>query len=269
MSPPAPTRPDDLPGQLELDLDWSPADPDPDRSPDSLPADPDRQLRIGSLFSGYGGLDSAAQAVTGGRVAWFCEIEPAPSAVLAYRWPDIPNLGDITRVGLDFTDAEWKAMQERAAGDDGYRMPSPDWSTVEPVDVLCAGFPCTDVSHAGLRAGLNPGTRSGLWIHAAYAISCLRPRLVIIENVRGLLTAPATLAADGPLGFCPWCMGDGGAGALRALGAVLGGLADLGYDARWGGLSAADVGAPHGRERIFITAWPGDTADADEPVHGA
>jgi hypothetical protein len=90
------------------------------------------------------------------------------------------------------------------------------------------GFPCQDVSHAGKRAGLRPDTRTGLWSQMAYAIDQLRPALVVAENVRGLLSAEA----HSDLEPCPWCMGDGeGLSPLRALGAVLGDLADLGYDA--------------------------------------
>ena len=178
----------------------------------------------GSLFSGYGGLDLAIAAVFGTRPAWWSEIDPAASRVLAHRWPDTPNLGDITKI---------------------------DWTTVEPVDVLTGGFPCQDVSHAGKRAGLRPDTRSGLWSQMAYAIDQLRPRLVVAENVRGLLSAEA----HSDMEPCEWCLADRYGGTpLRALGAVLGGLADLGYDARWCGLRAADVGAPHGRFRVFIVA---------------
>jgi len=182
-------------------------------------------LRIGSLFSGYGGLERAILDVIGGHVVWHSEIEPLACRVLAHHWPDTPNLGDVTGV---------------------------DWVTVPRVDVLTGGFPCQDVSSAGMRLGMRPDTRSGLWSHMAYAIDLLRPRLVVIENVRGLLSADA--ACD--LEPCPWCVGDDEGRPLRALGRVLGDLADLGFDARWCGLRAADVGAPHGRFRVFITAWP-------------
>lgn len=112
------------------------------------------------------------------------------------------------------------------------------------------------MSAAGKRAGLRPDTRTGLWSHMAEAIDQLRPSLVVAENVRGLTSA----AAHSPVEPCPWCVEDGPASGLRALGAVLGDLADIGYDAAWCGLRAADVGAPHGRFRIFIAAWP--AADA-------
>lgn len=187
-------------------------------------------LRIGSLFSGYGGLDQGVQAVLGGTTAWVSDIDPGATRVLTQRFPDAPNLGDIAAI---------------------------DWSTVAPVDVITGGFPCQDLSLAGRRAGLTPDTRSGLWAHMARAIDTLRPRLVVIENVRGLLSASAD-PADSGVELCPWCVGGTGDGEppLRALGCVLADLADLGYDARWCGLRAADVGAPHGRYRIFIVAYP-------------
>jgi len=182
-------------------------------------------MKIGSLFSGVAGLDRAVEAVTGATPAWFVEFDPAPSKVLARHYPDTPNYGDITTV---------------------------DWSQVEPVDIITGGFPCQDLSHAGLRKGLRPGTRSGLWEHMAYAIDQLHPRLVVIENVRGLLSAEAHSNMEP----CAWCLGDDSDSHMRALGAVLGDLADLGYDARWLGIRASDAGAPHGRFRIFIVAYP-------------
>ncbi|WP_432075796.1 DNA cytosine methyltransferase [Streptomyces wuyuanensis] len=102
-------------------------------------------------------------------------------------------------------------------------------------------------------------------MHVARAVEALRPCLVVIENVRGLLTSPA--GSPGDVEPCLWCLGDTtGQPPLRALGAVLGSLADLRYDAKWLVLRASDIGAPHRRERTFLTAWPaGDPAqDADQ-----
>ena len=201
-------------------------------------------MKIGSLFTGYDGLGMGLQAVfPGTRPAWFVEFDKAPSAVLAHHWPDVPNLGDITTI---------------------------DWDAVEPIDILTGGFPCQDVSHAGGRAGMKPGTRSGLWEHMAYAIGALHPKVVIIENVRGLLSAKTAdsqqVVRVGPKGGrkVEW--------TRLALGRVLWDLADLGYDAQWVGVRAADaVGAPHGRFRVFITAQPASYSGSGgrEGSHGA
>jgi len=205
-------------------------------------ASSDSRLRIGSLFSGYGGLDLAVEHVFNAKTVWFPELNEPVARVFARHWPDAPNLGDITAI---------------------------DWSQVEPVDILIGGFPCQDVSTVGKRAGIAPGTRSGLWAHMAAAIDALQPEWVVIENVRGLLSSPATRAArqgdghdqrnprDATLRGMepdPWHLGDDAARPLRALGAVLGDLADLRLDARWIGLPASLVGAPHHRLRIFILA---------------
>ena len=191
-------------------------------------------MKIGSLFSGYGGLDLAVSEVLGAEVAWHCEWEDAPSAILEKHFPGVPNYKDVTKV---------------------------DFTKVEPVDILTGGFPCQDLSLAGKRAGLKDGTRSGLWSEFARAIEELQPKLVVIENVRGLLSASAT---NSNLEYCSWCMGESGDGepALRALGAVLGDLADLGFDAKWTGVRAADAGAPHNRFRIFIIAYPANNQSA-------
>ena len=182
--------------------------------------------RIGSVCSGYEGLGMAVQAVMGGELAWLADNDPGAAAILAHRFPTVPNLGDITTV---------------------------DWSAVEPVDVLTAGFPCQDISCAGRRAGLREGTRSGLWSHVARAIAELRPPLVVIENVKELLSE----RADSDMEPCPWCLGDTDPeSAMRALGAVLADLASLGFDAEWISVPAAGVGACHLRWRVFILAWP-------------
>ncbi len=216
--------------------------------------DPNDQapLRVGSLFSGYGGLDLAVEHALDAETIWFSENNENVARVFAHHWPDAPNLGDITTI---------------------------TWRDVPPVDVLCGGFPCQDVSTVGKRAGLAPGTRSGLWSHMAEAIEVLQPRLVVIENVRGLLSSPAVRASmegddddrrnpdtatpDGAthrnLEPDPWGLGDIAARPLRAAGAVLGDLADLRYDAQWIGLPASLVGAPHPRLRIFILARPQGT----------
>jgi DNA (cytosine-5)-methyltransferase 1 len=160
---------------------------------------------IGSLCTGYGGLDMGALTVFGGgRIAWVADPDPHVRMLLAARLPGVPNLGDIREV---------------------------DWSAVEPVDVVTAGFPCQDISAAGRRAGIRSGARSGLWHHVARAVDSLRPALVVVENVAALR----------------WRGG--------GIDIVLGDLADAGYDCVWNSVRASDVGAAHRRERVFILAW--------------
>lgn len=96
------------------------------------------------------------------------------------------------------------------------------------VDVVSGGFPCQDISLAGAGKGID-GERSGLWAEMARIINEVRPRIAFVEN------SPALTS--------------------RGLGRVLGDLAEMGFDAQWGVLGAADVGAPHRRERIWIVAY--------------
>lgn len=183
---------------------------------------------IGSLFTGYGGLDmGVAMALDPeARVAWTSDVEPGPCKLAATRWPDTPNLGDITQI---------------------------DWADVEPVDIICGGSPCQDLSLAGRRAGMSSGTRSGLWAAMAAAIETIRPRLVVWENVQGALSSGAYSEVERE----PGLLGDGAARpALRAAGRVVGDLASLGYDCRWAVIRASDAGAPHKRARLFLVGHP-------------
>lgn len=183
---------------------------------------------IGSLFTGYGGLDmGVAMAVDpDARVAWTSDVEPGPCRLAEVRWPDTPNLGDITQI---------------------------DWSDVEPVDIICGGSPCQDLSLAGKRAGMAAGTRSGLWESMAAAVETIRPSLVVWENVLGALSA----RAYSPVESEPCMLGTGtNEPALRAAGRVCGDLASLGYDCRWAVVRASDAGAPHQRARFFLIGYP-------------
>lgn len=119
---------------------------------------------------------------------------------------------------------------------EGHLPPFPIWDDVRTfdgrpwrgvVDVVSGGFPCQDISAAGTGDGLD-GERSGLWVEMARIIGEVRPRFAFVEN-SPMLTS-------------------------RGLGTVLGDLAEMGYDAEWGVLGAADVGAPHQRDRIWIVA---------------
>ena len=109
------------------------------------------------------------------------------------------------------------------------------------VDVICGGFPCQDVSLAGARLGLE-GKRSTLWSELFRLVCEVKPRWLVAENVPGLLSS------------------DGG----RFMGNILRDLAGIGFDAEWGVLSAADVGARHIRRRIFLLANPRSTREGGE-----
>lgn len=112
-------------------------------------------MRLGSLCSGYGGLDLAVEAVFGAETVWQSENDEFASKVLAAHW-DVPNLGDMKLV---------------------------DWSCVEPVDVLTAGYPCQPFSSAGSRRGVEDERH--LWPFVREAIRQLRPGFTFLENVAG------------------------------------------------------------------------------------
>ena len=183
---------------------------------------------VGSLFTGYGGLDMGVAVAVDpdARVAWTSDVEPGPCKLAEVRWPDTPNLGDITQI---------------------------NWETVEHVDIICGGSPCQDLSLAGKRAGMASGTRSGLWESMAAAVETIRPRLVVWENVQGALSA----RAYSPVESEPAMLGTRtNEPALRAAGRVVGDLADLGYSTVWRVVRASDAGAPHQRARFFLIGYP-------------
>ena len=234
---------------------------------------------VGSLCSGYGGIELALSSVLDCDLAWFAEFEDAPAKVMAHHHPGVPNLRDLTKI---------------------------DWTTVAPVDVITAGFPCQPFSHAGKRLGANDERH--LWPHIAQAIAVLRPRLALLENVRGLLSTQgepdpewvAELARKavrwqvvihhviepkirkarrrGQLDRITRLQTDAvrlleqrrvamdtvrraRSRLVRAIGVVARDLANIGYVMRWYGLRAADVGAAHGRFRVFLFAVPADSDD--------
>lgn len=159
-------------------------------------------MKIGSLFSGIGGLELGLERAGVGATLWQVEKDPFARGVLARHWPTAQRYDDVREVGAH---------------------------NLAPVDLICGGWPCQDISNAGAKLGLS-GERSGLWFEFARIIRELRPRYVVLENVAALLD--------------------------RGMGDVLGTLAQLGYDAEWSCISACAVGAPHMRRRLFVVAYP-------------
>lgn len=158
-------------------------------------------LTIGSLFSGVGGLELGLEWAGLGPVVWQVEQDPFCRQVLAKHWPGVDrSVCDVGEAGA---------------------------ANLAPVQLICGGFPCQDVSSAGKGAGLA-GSRSGLWFEFARVVDEMRPLWVVVENVTS--------------------------GAKRWVDAVCTGLGQLGYATLPVPLSAEDVGAPYPRQRVFIIA---------------
>jgi DNA (cytosine-5)-methyltransferase 1 len=173
-------------------------------------------MKIGSLFAGIGGFElGLQQGIPGSRVAWQVEIDPWCRGILAHHWPDAVRHDDVRTVGAH---------------------------NLAPVDVLCGGFPCQDISKAGAGAGLA-GARSGLWFEMLRVIREIQPAYVVAENVAALRS--------------------------RGLPVVLAGLREAGYSATWGIIAASDLGAPHQRRRMWILACRSDVPQVTIPVVGA
>lgn len=158
-------------------------------------------MRVGSLFSG-GGLGDFGFLMAGCEIVFQVEIDDYCQKLLALRYPDAKRFRDIRSVkGADLPEC----------------------------DIITGGFPCQDVSVAGLRAGIG-GAKSGLWKEYLRIICEVRPRYVVVENVTGLLS-------DG-------------------MGVVLGDLAAVGYDSEYDCIPASAFNAPHRRDRVWICAYP-------------
>ena len=165
-------------------------------------------MNVLDLFAGIGGFSLGLERA-GFKTVAFCEIEPFCRKVLKKHWPDIPIYEDVKTIDLE---------------------------KLQGTEIITAGFPCQDISHAGECAGISQ-TRSGLWWQARRCIRMVRPRLAVLENVAALLN--------------------------RGMGTVLGSLAKIGYDTEWHCIPASAVGARHIRDRVFIFATPGEMDNAD------
>ena len=165
----------------------------------------ENELRYGSLFSGIGGIDLGMD-MAGFECAWQVEIDDYCRQILDKHWPGVPKYKDIYEV---------------------------KGAEIDPVDILCGGFPCQPVSVAGKRGGVND--ERWLWDEFYRLICEIRPRWVVAENVTGLFSANSG----------------------RAFAGVLRDLAEGGYNAVWDVYPAGGpggVGAPHRRERVFLVA---------------
>jgi DNA (cytosine-5)-methyltransferase 1 len=163
------------------------------------------KLRLLSLFAGIGGFDLGAEMTGRFETVAFCEINPFSCAVLAKHWPNVPCFPDVTKLTKDQING--------------------------PINAICAGFPCQDLSFAGKGAGIE-GARSGLWSEVVRLVGEIRPAIVMLENVPAIL--------------------------VRGLGRVLSDLAKIGYNAFWDCIRASDLGAWHRRDRWFLVAYPND-----------
>jgi DNA (cytosine-5)-methyltransferase 1 len=161
---------------------------------------------FGSVFAGIGGFDKGLEDA-GLICAWQIEVDKDCNRVLARHWPNVRRYGDITTL---------------------------DPSDLPPVDLLCGGFPCQDLSLAGRREGLA-GARSGLFFEFMRLVAALRPRWVLIENVFGLLSSNGT----------------------KDMGTVVGTLAELGFWWAYRCLDAQYFGLAQRRKRVFIVGHSG------------
>lgn len=207
-------------------------------------------MKVLELFAGIGGIGLGLERLGWETVA-FSEFDPKiaekkrgrqyAAEVMAKHYPNAVDVGDVTtlkfarnREGIQGVLRMRDACCELDHNRDGDCPKHPrgayDALYKGDVDVIAGGFPCQDISHAGKGAGIEEGTRSGLWRYFAESIGGLRPRGVIIENVAAL--------------------------SSKGLDRVLIDLAAIDYDAEWDVIPAAGVGAPHLRERMFVIAWP-------------
>jgi DNA (cytosine-5)-methyltransferase 1 len=170
-------------------------------------------MNVLDLFSGIGGFSLGLERA-GMRTVAFCEIDPYCRARLAENFPGIPCYDDV------------RALTADQLSRDG----------IGPIDVITGGFPCQDISIAGLKAGLG-GARSGLWSEIIRLAGDIRPQFLVVENVANLLIGPSERPG-------------------RWFGRILADLAEIGFDAEWESIPAAAVGAHFVGERVWIIAAP-------------
>ena len=177
------------------------------------------RLTVGSLFSGCGGLELGFDHVGGFDLRWQVEIDKDCIKVLTHHWPDVRRVRDINSV------AYGRSANRRKHG-----------LMLEPVDIVTAGVPCQDVSVAGKRAGLA-GSRTGLFFAFARMLRLLKPKVMVFENVSGLLSQFRG----------------------RDFFTVIQTLRDCGYlDGAYRVLNSRYFGVAQRRRRVFLVAYRGD-----------
>jgi DNA-cytosine methyltransferase len=191
-----------------------------------------------SFFSGVGGLDLGLERA-GWRTVSFSEIDPYASAVLAERWPGVPNLGDILSLGEPARRAD--ADRDSASANGGRRQARSGLSG-DPANATLwtGGFPCQDLSVAGKRRGMVDGTRSNLAHAFLDLVERHRPAAILLENVPGLLSSHRG----------------------RDMAVLLGRMVELGYGVAYRVLDAQHFGVPQRRRRVFIVGLRSDPDDA-------
>ena len=157
-------------------------------------------MRFIDFFAGIGGISLGLERA-GHECVGHCETDEYACKVLKKHWPDLPLFGDIKEI---------------------------DANELPEAELWCGGFPCQDISNAGGRAGIH-GERSGLFFDFMRLVREIRPRFLLLENVRALIN--------------------------RGLAEVLGEMAESGYNAEWHSIEAAGFGAPHRRSRTFLLAY--------------
>ena len=165
-------------------------------------------MKMGSLFSGIGGLELGLErAIPSLQTVWQVEKEPFCRSVLERHWPNTKRYNNVLHVGAH---------------------------NLEPVDVICAGFPCQSISIAGNMEGLENEEKSGLWWQVHRLVSEFQSighaPILVLENVANIIRVGGT--------------------------DVVGSLTAIGYDIEWTIISAAQCGAPHLRRRWFAVAYP-------------
>lgn len=201
-------------------------------------------LTYGSVCSGIEAA-SVAWEPLGMRPAWFAEIEPFPAAVLAHRWPHVPNLGDMVALPEKILAAE-----------------------IEAPDVLVGGTPCQAFSVAGLRGSLADarGNLTIILIGILNAIDAVRqqagkpPALLVWENVPGVLSTRDNAFGSflGGLAGEECALEPPGKKWTNA-GAVFG----AGRSIAWRVLDAQFFGVPQRRRRVFLVAGAGAVGTAE------